>query len=89
LQCQEIEYQKENGDVLAKLRYDAESTKYRADAEENTTRRARAQAELPKIQTKRSYNEDRYGTNPSYYAKFNVMISDMLSVLKGILSIGN
>lgn len=88
LQTQEVNYQKEYGDVLAKGRFDAENYEYNARAAEATTRKASAEANLPKEQSRRSYNESRYGESTSFYGKCNLCISDMLSVLKGILSIG-
>lgn len=88
LQIQEINYQKEYGDVLAKGRFNAENYEYNARAAEATTRKASAEANLPKEQSRRSYNESRYGESTSFYGKYNLCISDMLSVLKGILSIG-
>lgn len=88
LQAQEVSYQKEYGDVLAKGRFNAENYEYNARAAESTTRKARAEADLFKEQTHRSYNESRYGESASFYGKCNLCISDMLSVLKGILSIG-
>lgn len=88
LQTQEIDYQKEYGDVLAKGRFDAENYEYNARAAEATTRKASAEASLPKEQSRRSYNESRYGESTSFYGKCNLCISDMLSVLKGILSLG-
>lgn len=88
LQTQEVNYQKEYGDVLAKGRFNAENFEYNARAAEATTRKASAEATLPKEQSRRSYNESRYGESTSFYGKCNLCISDMLSVLKGILSIG-
>lgn len=88
LQTQEVNYQKEYGDVLAKGRFNAENYEYNARAAEATTRKASAEASLPKEQSRRSYNESRYGESTSFYGKCNLCISDMLSVLKGILSIG-
>lgn len=88
LQTQEISYQKEYGDVLSKGRFNAENYEYNARAAEATTRKANAEANLPKEQSRRSYNESRYGESTSFYGKLNLCISDMLSVLKGILSIG-
>lgn len=88
LQTQEINYQKEYGDVLAKGRFNAENYEHNARAAEATTRKATAEANLPKAQSRRSYNESRYGEDTSFYGKCNLCISDMLSVLKGIFSIG-
>lgn len=88
LQSQEINYQKEYGAVLDKGRFNAENYEYNARASEATTRKANAEANLPKEQSRRSYNESRYGESTSFYGKCNLCISDMLSVLKGILSIG-
>lgn len=88
LQTQEINYQSEYGDVLAKGRFNAENFEYNARAAEATKRKATAEADLPKEQSRRSYNQSRYGESTSFYGKCNLCISDMLSVLKGILSIG-
>ena len=61
LQTQEVNYQKEYGDVLAKGRFNAENYEYNARAAEATRRKATAEANLPKEQSRRSYNESRYG----------------------------
>lgn len=89
LQSQEIQYQKDYGDVLQKGRFNAENYEYNARAAEATTRKADAEARLPKVQSTRAYNESRYGDQTSFYGKVNLCISDMLSVLKGLLSIGH
>lgn len=89
LSSQEVAYQKENGDVLAKYRYDVESTEASAKTAENLKRRATAEADHAKEQTRRDYNKSRYGEDPSFYGQINMCVSDMLSVLKGLLSFGN
>ena len=71
------------------LLYTSENYEYNARASEATTRKAEAEARLPKLQSTRAYNESRYGENTSFYGKVNLCVSDMLSVLKGLLSIGH
>jgi len=66
LQSQEIQYQNEYGAVLQKGRFNAENYEYNARAAEATTRKAAAEARLPKVQSTRAYNESRYGEQTSF-----------------------
>lgn len=87
LSSQEVEYQKGYGDSLIHDRYMSEKMSYYANAREAESRAYRADGDIYKGHVRKKYLRDRYGdpddksTDISLYAKFNVMLSDMVTVL--------
>lgn len=87
LSSQEVEYQKGYGDSLMHDRYMSEKMSYFADAREAESRAYRADGDIYKGHVRKKYLRDRYGdpddksTDISLYARFNVMLSDMVTVL--------
>ena len=87
LSSQEVEYQKGYGDSLSYDRYMSEKMSYHANAREAEARAYQADGNIYKGHVRKKYLRDRYGdpddkqADISLYAKFNVMLSDMVTVL--------
>ena len=87
LSSQEVAYQQGYGDSLNHSRYMSEKMGYFANARESEARAYKADGDIYKGHVRKEYLRDRYGdpddktTSISWYAKFNVMLSDMITVL--------
>lgn len=87
LSSQEVDYQENYGKNLNMDRYMNEMMTYHAGAREAEARAYKADGDIYKGHVRKKYLLDRYGdpdnkhTSISAYAKFSVMLSDMMSIL--------
>lgn len=88
LSSQEVDYQKNYGNNLNMDRYMDEKMTHFANARAAEARAYESDGQIYKGHVKKEYLRDRYGdpddkhTSISAYAKFSVMLSDMMSILR-------